>query len=520
METTHSHTSIIKKSGHNASLSRLALVTLITITPLFCNAQLDTLDLQRLEPTYYYWDSCWPGYHALHTEYSRTMTNSQHKPFTFVHTCDMVGAGLCPEWQKVEYARYFQSDSALTILGVAAPCTFGCIGCCSSLEIADSDLTHREPEYFILYDFNPKTGDMTPVDSVRNDTAANPKYKMMVSFYIDGIYPDPEPHVAVGDTIIRYASVREAYFKEPITMQGEFYLGATQNNNYRVIVGYDSIYVPPAGAYWYTPLYRAARPFTKYVSLWLNQREELIPKGPRKVRAHLLDECNDHYFYLDTINWHTEYSKGYDLAYFLIFDTSSYVPPAVTGDTCPAPVALRMMNRIGDTVTFIWNGPDSVMFELSVERADSPGIEVASKTVPTHFATLSGFDTATWYTVRVRTLCDSSRHSDWSDSTMLYIPAQPNEPTGDSLSVVTEIGKSLEEQYTLLLPNPASFMVNIISSYYVISVTIYTMDGKEVYHAKVGAIGTDINVASFPRGTYIVRVTTSRGHVFKKLILR
>jgi len=516
MRTIHSHKSITVtirrniKSSFKAVLSKLAFLFIISTSPLLCNAQLDTLDLERLEPTYYYWDSNWAGYHALHTQYTEVYYGSN-----FTHTCNMTGIGTNFYYQKIEYARYFHSDSTIRILGVAAP--FTPISYDANYAIADTTLKNRDPDYFILYDY--KGGAMTPIDSARNDTALHPKYLMMTTFKIGSIWLDPVTHVAVCDTIIHYSPVREVYFKNPINMQGDFYVGGTHNNNYVVLIGYDSIYIPAAGGYLYSPQYRSARPITFYCLLYLGNKPNLIPKGPRQLRAHLVDQYNDQKF-SDTL-WHMDFHRGNDLAYFLIFDTSTYVPPVVSADTCPPPIAPRVMNQIGDTVTFIWNGPDSVIYELSVERSDSPGIETHNQTVPTQFATLIGFDTATWYTARVRTLCDSNNYSEWSDSIEFYIPA-PHQVTSDddSTTIITDMNASLEEEYTLLMPNPAFDIVNIISSFYVNSVTLYTIDGRVVYHDNVGAIGTNIKVSSFPRGTYIVRITTSRGHVFKKLILR
>lgn len=510
------------KTGYVWLLKVLFYIAVIG-APGMGKAQLDTLDLDRLEPTYYYWDTCWYGYQVrAHPLYNLIEELGDTRlSFVLGRGMESYGAGDLIGEGKVEYARYIHSDSTLRILGVAFLYYKGYPG-----SAVDTDRTHCLPEYFILYRPD-STDEMIVVDSVRSDTAKarytmlttyKPQYNLSYSVSYDYDY---DYDFDTLDTIIGYNPVYEAYFKNPVEMEGDFYLSGTTNNNYKIVWSVDSIYVPPAGEWWYQENTRWAHPPTGYITtrtyVWNGDDEiNYLPVGPIKYRAHLVDEYNHGWLANDTL-WHNYIWTKDDFNFFPIFDTSHYAPPIVTADTCPTPVALRVMNRVNDTVTLIWNGPHGVEYEVCVKECDTPNMIDTTCVVTTQFVTLMGFDTSKWYTVQVRTVCDSARYSEWSDSLLFFIPSPPHVNEEDS---VLAVGKRMEELYTTMTPNPATSSVRFFSSFYITDLTFYTLEGREISRYEVGSSMIDVNVATLPRGVYIVRITTSRGSVFKKLILR
>ena len=98
-------------------MSKFLFVAFLLVSPLFGMAQLDTLDLKRLEPTYYYWDTCWVGHYVPDSTYEVIDWDCNHKIVTYRRSCSMGMTGFSKREQQLESARYFHSDSTLRIFG-------------------------------------------------------------------------------------------------------------------------------------------------------------------------------------------------------------------------------------------------------------------------------------------------------------------------------------------------------------------------------------------------------------------
>ena len=508
-----------KKNTLLASIYKFLFFAVLYSVPFFCRAQFDTLNLDRLEPTYYYWDSCWHGYHVLNSDYTIILEDHYRKPTPVTLRYGMFKLGTVGKEDMNEVARYFHSDSTLRLFGVAAAVEYKKM----NEPVIDSDFSHCLPEYFILYRTD-SLDNMIPVDSIRADMATSKRYNMMLTFLpnydIWSSYDHPALQVDIVDTTIEYFPITEAFFDQPIEMQGDFYISATSNNNYVVVYLRDSIWIPGQGGGWmYTYWASPAHPWTSVKGICMEDWSQPssdnfsgpIPVKPYRKRSHRLAE-----------SWHDMGSgtncAGIDVALYPIFDTGTYLFPEVSDDTCPLPSALRLFYRSDDTLTLVWNGPDNVQFEVGVSRADYPEVFDTFCLVSSQFVTLCGFDPGTWYIARVRTVCDSSRFSDWCDSIRFFIPSPPYVDGDDSIPTTTTV--TVEEQYTLLMPNPATRDISVFSSFYISDISLFTLNGRKVLSRKVGASGTNLDVSSLPRGAYFVRIITSRGPVFKRLILR
>ena len=106
-------------------------------------------------------------------------------------------------------------------------------------------------------------------------------------------------------------------------------------------------------------------------------------------------------------------------------------------------------------------------------------------------------------------MCYNDSLSEWSDSVRFYVPSsgQWNESVGVA-----------DNNYVYLMPNPAGENVTIASSYRMRLIELYTLAGLQVMRQDVDALATELNLANLSPGTYLLRIVTSNGTAFKKLV--
>ena len=76
------------------------------------------------------------------------------------------------------------------------------------------------------------------------------------------------------------------------------------------------------------------------------------------------------------------------------------------------------------------------------------------------------------------------------------------------------------EDYCQVYPNPTRTILKVLSNFNIWSIQLVDMNGREVYRQdNLNNFMDEINVESFPRGTYIVNIVTSKGRCSKKIIL-
>ena len=90
---------------------------------------------------------------------------------------------------------------------------------------------------------------------------------------------------------------------------------------------------------------------------------------------------------------------------------------------------------------------------------------------------------------------------------------------GDTLAIRTN---DILYRYTALQPNPASDKVKVLSSFGITAIEAYDLRGRKVYEVRTpnSEFKVTLDVSSWPRGTYLLRITTSNGITTKKLLLR
>ncbi|MBR4176994.1 MAG: T9SS type A sorting domain-containing protein [Bacteroidales bacterium] len=481
-------------------MKKLIFILALIATSVCARAQVDTLFLGDRNPVYYYWDTNWWDYKALYHPVGSHLT--------------WVG-GSFPDQRycKNEYARFCYTDTALRVIGVAAALTFSVHKPHNEYPVSDDELIdNMQTEYFRLYEVDSTSDEMTLVAQAPWNAKMPIRHYMQYTITRWPNMPPPPYEV--------YSTIYEAYFDSAVTVHDSFYVAKTGNNNYirsSSLACYMRAYVGGVRACEYDDLdiYDTV-PYDCYPN----------PNHFRR-KMHLLDEWNtDELYGLTDTNWHTFAMNCYrpqdTLAtprrwssftmMFPIIDTSRIIPPPA----CRTPNGLTLVYADEGVATLSWTSGNADHWELSL-CAD--GCEPENGTITQWngmIATLTGLDTAQWYAASVRSVCshdDSIYYSDWSDSIRFYIPGGSGgtNPTGIETTA---------DRYTYVMPNPASGNVTVASSFRIGDVELLDLNGKSHLRTTVDGLSAALDISSLPAGTYIVRITTSAGTAYKKLVVK
>ena len=127
------------------------------------------------------------------------------------------------------------------------------------------------------------------------------------------------------------------------------------------------------------------------------------------------------------------------------------------------------------------------------------------------YYTVEGLQSHTHYSAYVRGVCEhygDTLYGDWSNDMDLYTIVDISKP--DYLN-----------EFVQLLPNPASDIVQVLSSFNIERVEIYDLQGKKVFDSgNVSGVSFSADVKSLNRGAYVVVVHNQQGICTKKLILQ
>lgn len=444
-------------------MKKLILLSIIVLNTLPVKAQMDTIPLgiEHRDSTYYY--HCWVDEHISKVNYRLGYW-----------------ATLTP-WKM---AKPFYTGVPLKIIGVA--------GVMNIIDDTIFSLHDTVPEFFELYEATDTSFEM--IASVRWDTLRPTKCLT---------HPDTYPPQSCFP-------IYEAYFDSAITVYDSFYVAHT---------GYNNIpFLEPDG--YGNMVYRRYRPFTYLSSVSLNHigaiDSSIFPCMPYVKKKYLPVE--GHYYdnryefvdtgiaLIDTTLWYYDYQVNtLYLCMFPIFDTTGYYR-----DTC-ADVSNFSIVTDTESATLSWgSASDHIGWEIAYGYEGTPPESCTIVNTTSNVYWLPDLDSAQWYVAYVRALCDDNKYSNWSDSIRFYI-------TGDTSTV--NIRNTVLEDYTHIIPNPASDMVNIFSSFSIRKVEVYSLKGVKVKEEEVKATSTKMDISNLPKGTYLVKVYTPKGVATKKLII-
>lgn len=439
--------------------------TLLLAIPLF--SQVDTLQMNQYEPTYYYWGDHWYTYYG-----------------------NPVPTVLFPgEGPSMIIARRCYVDTFLRVIGVAAPSAI-LIPLPDShySKIKDTTTTNRMPEYFQIYEAE-DTG-MRLMAEARWDTN-HPRHCMWLP---------PVHQLQWVDTVSQIPYVYEAYFENPVVVRDSFYVAATTYNNDFFFNSQTGHY---EGYYYYQMTYfftssRTPGSNDVYKARLTNPME--LDTNPDATTRMLQEWYDSGWFYVPAID------MGRFMALFPIFDTSSVV---IQGHSCDSVRDLRISMADGNAYVY-WCADTSVIWwELSY---GAPGVQPEDgtrDTFGTSLACLSSLPPGRQYDVYVRGCCQNDMCGPWTG---------PLSFTMAGSSDVTSPSQSIVDRHTHVMPNPTGGMTSVVSGFKISTIEVYNTAGSLVMTFKINANTGAIDVTNLPLGTYILRIHTTHGATTQRLV--
>jgi hypothetical protein len=84
----------------------------------------------------------------------------------------------------------------------------------------------------------------------------------------------------------------------------------------------------------------------------------------------------------------------------------------------------------------------------------------------------------------------------------------------------TGIAKNLKVENVEIFPNPNQGKISINSSFSIMSVSINTIAGKQLFQQDFGSNQIDIDLSSFNEGIYIINLTGENGQLVSKKLAK
>lgn len=90
----------------------------------------------------------------------------------------------------------------------------------------------------------------------------------------------------------------------------------------------------------------------------------------------------------------------------------------------------------------------------------------------------------------------------------------PNDTTSSDIENITV------ENYTHIFPNPAAEKVSIQCSFKIKSIEVFNEQGQKLNEKKINAYNTTLDVSSYAKGSYIIKINTKSGYTTKKIVVK
>ena len=226
------------------------------------------------------------------------------------------------------------------------------------------------------------------------------------------------------------------------------------------------------------------------------------------------------YTYID--GWQTpeHYVK---FGWWNIYGLYEYPPLPLFERYFPMPVTVVDSFYVGYTVPRGHATPPSDItfpFVITADLLDSPDTDTVRYFERTHwkyYSTMLGSNQDYWVA------CWSS--GPWGEHPLIFpilTPPDTTTPPSDTTGVGLR-QNDLIYRYTTLQPNPATDRVRVLSSFGITAIEAYDPRGRLVYtntfkHSHIHTFSLD--VSSWPRGTYLLRIQTPAGPTTKKLLIQ
>ena len=362
--------------------------------------------------------------------------------------------------RNTEVAKYNYTDSALTIIGVAA------VVCVEKASIFDPNPSEDPGCPPVIIDgwaeqmklYKPTDTGMVLLAS-RSYSVLDTAHWMRL--FVTNAYPNP-----VG---MRYMPVFEAYFDEPVIVTDSFYVATT--NHY----GGDTLRRTE------TCIYRH-EPIGLYATCWPQYYMIRIDYGSGLVWQHKHD--------------------SYVWFIFPIIDT---VQPV-----CEVPLGLHVNGQDSTGVHLVWDSAEhNRSWVVAYGRANADPESYAEQPCATTDFAIADLDPGVKYAARVRAMCfDSNAYSEWSDTIRFVREEEVGIDRPDGLRAEVSIR-----------PNPAHTVAVVTANAAIRSVEVYDMQGHRMLNRKVYGKRAKIMVNNWPKGSYIVHTNTTLGTNIQKMVV-
>ncbi|MCR4659974.1 MAG: T9SS type A sorting domain-containing protein, partial [Bacteroidales bacterium] len=107
------------------------------------------------------------------------------------------------------------------------------------------------------------------------------------------------------------------------------------------------------------------------------------------------------------------------------------------------------------------------------------------------------------------------------DTTTVNDSTQTPDSTGTGVDTnAAVLPVDLMQSFVTISPNPAADRVQVLSSFGLVAIEVYDADGRQVHAEKVSGLARTIDTGHWPRGIYMLHITTPYGPAVRKLVLR
>jgi hypothetical protein len=161
----------------------------------------------------------------------------------------------------------------------------------------------------------------------------------------------------------------------------------------------------------------------------------------------------------------------------------------------------------------MWDAGDGGPWIVAYGRYDDAWEDFTFDTVSSPMVTLTGLEVGTQYFALVRGYCSvTGEYGEWTSPLEVEI-FQPGHEEPEGIEHPGDLGR-----FTRLVPNPARGEVNVVSSFRLSRIELYSLDGRKVLEQEADGISTMVDVSGLASGTYIVALYLPHGVATKKLV--
>lgn len=334
--------------------------------------------------------------------------------------------------------------------------------------------------------------------SLLSDTVGNPILQINVNSYPQEVDLIPPSHMDYGNYGPVTFDIYEAMFPVPVTVVDSFYLALHFESSKQNKV---PLSLPVPGIYELLAMNQNSN-YALYSDYDFPKCDWVIQAAYR-YRPDI-GYINDSLVYEMTNddNWFTYEACEEKHGYMLIFP--------ILETSCHVPTGLRWNPMGGGKVRLSWeSGTWDTEWEVSYGLSGIAPEDGTIITATSTSAQLSGIGTDTHYVAYVRTKCvvRDTVWSDWSDSISIFLSTQG-------------IDNMDKDGGIALQPNPASNSVLLTTEAPLAGIDVYTAAGAFYKHLPASGNTADIDVSSWPSGTYLLHISTPLGVTTKKLIVQ